>query len=135
MYFSSLEKEFETTISRIGSYIKPENRTFKISVNLDDFKGPIKPNMLADIKIQDFNQDSAVVLPSRIIQQDRQGNEYIYLIQKEGSANLVQKAIIKTGLSYKNETIIIDGLIGEEEYIDKGARSVQDGDQIELAKE
>jgi len=135
VYFSSLEKEFETKISRIGSYIKPENRTFKISINLDDFDGPIKPNMLADIKIQDFNKDTAVVLPSRIIQQDRQGNEYIYLIRKEGSANLVQKAIIKTGLSYKNETIIIDGLIGEEEYIDKGARSVQDGDQIELAKE
>ena len=134
VYFASLQKEYESTISRIGNFINPGNRTFKISISLNDFNGEVKPNMLADIKIQDFNQDIAFVLPSRIIQQDREGAEYIYLTTKKGQAVIVSKAIIKTGLSYQNETIVLDGLKGGEEYIDKGARSVQQGDQVEVAK-
>lgn len=134
VYFSSLEKEYETKINRIGSFINPGNRTFKISIDLNDFDGLVKPNMLADIKIQDFEQDTAIVLPSNVIQQDREGNEYIYLTSRKRGAVLVNKILIKTGISYQNETIVIKGLSGEEEYIDKGARSVQHGDQIEVAK-
>ena len=135
VYFSSLDKEYETTITRIGSFINPGNRTFKISINLNDFKGGVKPNMLADLKIQDFKQDTAVVLPTGIIQQDREGREYIYLTTQKGKATIVKKAVIKTGLSYKNETIVVEGLKGAEEYIDKGARSIQNGDQVEIAKQ
>ena len=134
VYFSSLDETFETRISRIGNFINPGNRTFKISIDLNDFKGNVKPNMLADIKIQDFKQDTAIVLPTSIIQQDREGSEYIYLTTKKGGATLVKKAVIKTGLSYQNETIVIKGLEGEEEYIDKGARSIQNGDQVEISK-
>ncbi len=76
VHFPSLDKNFVTTIARIGNYINPNNRTFKVNVDLNEFKENLKPNLLADLKIRDFNADTAVVVLSKIIQQDRKGNEY-----------------------------------------------------------
>jgi len=135
VFFPSLDKEYITTIARAGNFINPNNRTFKINIDLNDFKEGLKPNLLADIKIRDFVEDSAVVIPSKIIQQDRKGNEYIYLLDTQGMKKTTKKAIITTGLSYEAHTIVLSGLKGGEKYIDKGARSVQDGELVEVMKE
>lgn len=131
--FPNLHKEFETTISRNGDFINPNNRTFKVNINIDEHKDNVKPNLLADLSIRDFKQDTAVVIPSRIIQQDRQGNDYIFIIKEEGKKKLAEKMIIKTGLSYNGITLVLEGLKGGESYIDKGARSIQDNDIVEVA--
>ena len=90
--------------------------------------------MLADISILDYALDSAVVIPTKIIQEDRQSNEYVYVMSDIGGAVTVKKVVITTGMSYKGETVILEGLSGKEMYIDQGARSVQDGDVVEVAK-
>ncbi|MCB0408619.1 MAG: efflux RND transporter periplasmic adaptor subunit, partial [Flavobacteriales bacterium] len=81
VFFSSLNKEYEAKVDRTGDYINPNNRTFKIHISLNDIDAPLKPNLLADVRVQDFKNDSAVVIPSSIIQQDRTGNDYIYLLE------------------------------------------------------
>jgi len=91
VFFPTLDKEYTTQISRVGNYINPNNRTFKINIELNDFKENIKPNLLADLKIRDYKADTAVVIPSKIIQQDRQGNEYVYLVKKEGNKTSAKK--------------------------------------------
>ncbi|MCO6499960.1 MAG: efflux RND transporter periplasmic adaptor subunit [Vicingus serpentipes] len=133
--FPSLHKERITKIARVGNFINPNNRTFKINIDLNDFKEGLKPNLLADIKIRDFVEDTAIVIPSSIIQQDRQGNEYIYLMEQQGKKKTAKKTTITTGLSYQGNTIVLTGLKGGEKYIDKGARSIQDGELVESVKE
>jgi len=135
VHFPSLNKNFTTTIARIGNYINPNNRTFKVNVDLNEFKENLKPNLLADLKIRDFNADTAVVVFSKIIQQDRKGNEYIYIVKKEGNKTSAEKVNITTGLSYGKYTIVLSGLEGGKQYIDKGARSIQNGELIEVVKE
>src|SRR5690606_25639571 len=125
-------KEYEAKVDRIGNYINPGNRTFKVHVSLNDIDVDLQPNLLADIHLRDYYQDSAIVIPSSIIQQDRKGNEYVYLTHQEGNNEVVKKVILKTGVSYKNETIVLEGLKGHELFIDKGARRVQAGDIVEI---
>lgn len=132
VFFPALNKEFIAQIAYAGNYINPNNRTFKVNIDLGNFKGSLKPNLLADIKIRDFKADSAVVIFSKIIQQDRKGNEFIYVVKKKGEKNITKKIIITTGLSYQKQTIVLSGLKGDEVYIDKGARSVQNGDLVEI---
>lgn len=134
VFFPSLNKEYDAKVDRTGSYINPKNRTFKAHISLNDIKENLQPNLLADVKIRDYFQENAIVIPSKIIQQDRQGNEYVYLLKNKGAKLLVEKVIIETGLSYNNETIVISGLKGDEVYIDKGARSVQAGDEVNVLK-
>ncbi len=131
--FPNLHKKFETKIARNGDFINPNNRTFKININIDEFKENVKPNLLADLNIRDFYQDSVVVIPSKIIQQDRQGNDYIFVLKTEKEKKIAKKIIIKTGLSYNGITLVTEGLKGGEFFIDKGARSIQDADVVEVA--
>lgn len=129
--FPTIGKEYQSTVKRVADFINPTNRSFKIYIDLSNVKTDLKPNLLADISVRDFTLDTAVVLPSSIIQQDRNGNDYVYIIENQ---NKVKKVIIKPGFSYQNQTVVLEGLKGNEQYIDKGSRSVQDGDVVEVKK-
>jgi membrane fusion protein (multidrug efflux system) len=132
--FPTIGQEFQTKVKRVADFINPTNRSFKIYIDLSNIKADLKPNLLADISVRDFTLDTAVVLPSSIIQQDRNGNDYVYIIQNSSNQNVVKKVIIKPGFSYQNQTVVLEGLKGDEQYIDKGSRSVQDGDVVEVSK-
>ena len=134
VYFSSLDKSFVTSVNRSGDYINANNRTFKVRFDIDNASGELIPNMLADISILDYALDSAVVIPTKIIQEDRQSNEYVYVLSNANGEVTVKKVVITTGMSYKGETVILEGLSGKEMYIDQGARSVQEGDAVDVAK-
>ena len=136
IYFASIDKSWVTSVNRSGEYINANNRTFKVRFDIENSSKELIPNMLADIHILDYALDSAVVIPSRIIQEDRQRNEYIYVSYKNNSGNAsVKKIIIKTGMSYQGETVVLEGLTGNEMYIDLGARSVQGGDVVKVSNE
>ncbi|RMG83567.1 MAG: efflux RND transporter periplasmic adaptor subunit [Bacteroidetes bacterium] len=131
IYFPSLQKTVETTVKYAGNYINPQNRTFQITLELPNQNNEIKPNMLADIAIKDYESDSAIVIPSHLIQEDRHGNAFVYVLDQ----NKAKKINIETGKSYKNKVEILKGLNGNEILIDKGARSLQDGDEVKVVNE
>ena len=52
----------EGKIGRVGNVINKDNRTFKIQVDVKNNKKQLIPNMIAIVKIRDFEADSAVVV-------------------------------------------------------------------------
>ena len=121
-------------IERIGNYINPVNRSFEIRVNIDKNIPSLRPNSLVSMKINDFTRDQAVVLPSSIIMQDAHGHDYVYKIGKDDKGRQVaQKTRISTGASYQGKTVILEGLSPGDKIINKGARSVRDNDQVDIA--
>ena len=130
--FPAFDVSFEGQIDRVGSFIKPNNRTFKIYVDLQNHDGVMKPNLLSVLKIKDFEKDSAIVVPSAVLQQDAMGNEFLYTIQSTGNKITAKKVQVVSGMSYENETIINSGLDGDEEIILKGGRSIKDGQQVKI---
>jgi RND family efflux transporter MFP subunit len=129
----STNEEIASEITLVGNYINPNNRTFKIQVDVDNKNKSLKPNLLAMLRIKDFEQDSVVVLPETMIQQSPSGEDFVYLLQQKDGNYYVSKKLVKTGLSYKNKVMIKEGLSGNERIIDKGARSVKDGQRVVLA--
>ena len=129
----SYKESMPSKIDLIGNYINPNNRTFKIQVQVENKDEMLKPNLLAKIKIKDFSKDSTVVLRESLIQQTPAGEDFIYLLDKKGENVYAQKKIIKTGLSYDNMVMVTEGLKGGEQVIDKGSRSVKNGQRVEIA--
>lgn len=129
--FNSINRQLSSKINQVGNYINPNNRTFSIQVELENKDGLIKPNLLAILKIKDFEADSAIVISSTLIQQTPSGENFIYILDDN---NRVTKLEVKTGLSYQGKTMIISGLKGDEKIIDKGSRSVKEGQQVAIAK-
>lgn len=130
--FPSLGESVTAKVSRVGNFINPANRTFKVKVEFANPAGKYKPNQLAVLKIRDYEAENALVIPTRIVQQDRRGNDYVYTFEKVNGINRVKKVILSIGQSYNNQVEVLEGLTPEMVLIDKGAKSVQAGDAIEI---
>src|SRR5690606_41870309 len=102
------------------------NRTFKIEAFLPQ-SAKAKPNMVAVIRIKDYENKGAVTVPTNLILQDNEG-EYVFIVQN----NAAKKAYIKRGLTYQGTTELLEGLKGEEVLVEKGFWDVSENIQINI---
>lgn len=131
--FPSMNQEFETTISAIGQVINRDNRTFTVEVKVPDLPVMLKPNLVAVVKIKDFESEDAVVIPNNLIQKDSHG-DYVYIATRNSDNLVARKVPIERGKTYKNETLVIEGLEGGEELINEGFRDVSDGVNVKIVE-
>ena len=111
----------------MGHVINPENGTFKIKINLDNPDGYLKPNGMASLEIQDYINDSALVVPSQIVKKDMRG-DYLF-VNKNGKA---EKIYIEVGLSQGNKSMIKSGLKIGNEVIIEGYSEVIGGSLLDI---
>ena len=129
--FPSLGESVKARVSRVGNFINPANRTFQVKVEFNNSRGKYKPNQLAVMKIRDYKAEDAFVIPARIIQQDRSGQDYVYTY--EGTdVKRVKKLELKLGQSYDGFVQVLSGLDSSTVLIDKGSKSVQSMDAIKI---
>lgn len=122
----SLGESFETEVTSIGQVINQASRTYTLEVKLPNNTN-YKTNQVVVLQLTDYVNDDAVVIPSRIIQEDTKGN-FVYLINN----NKAKKVHIELGLSYDNHTQVVAGLNGGETIVDKGNRAVGDGSTVTI---
>lgn len=125
--FNSLDIEQEAPVTFIGQIINPENRTFKLKIDLQNESGFIKPNAVASLKIKDFYSDNAITLPSKVIKKDMRGN-FVFVV----SGINAQKKYIETGLSYNKLTHVLSGLEVGDQIIINGFNEVSNGSTIDI---
>jgi len=132
--FPSLNKQVQTTISAIGQVINPNNRTFTIEIRLPESDDLLKPNLLAVVKIKDFEANDAVVIPTNLIQTDNSG-DFVYITKQGDEVTEAEKVHVERGLTYNNETLITSGLQGNEKLIKEGFREVAEGVAVKEAEQ
>ncbi len=131
--FPSNDKTIESRISSVGQVIDEMNRTFSIEALLPLTSFTIKPNLLAIVKLKDFEEDNAVVIPSKLIQKDNKG-EFVFITEENNDELIAKKIQIQRGVTYKNYTMILEGLSGSEVLIDEGFRYVAQGSKLKIVE-
>ena len=126
--FPSINYSVNTTITRLGNFINPNNRTFKVKLGLPNSKQVLKPNMLGELNIRDYHSKKSVVIATSMIQMTPSGQEFVYIVE----GGIAKKVEITTGINYEGQIEVLSGLSGTETLIDKGARSVKDGDEVDV---
>ena len=135
IYFPVIDKTLKSRVSYVGNFIHPNNRTFKIRVNLRNNDGYLKPNFTGNLKIKDFETKSAIVLPLSLVQEDRQGQNYVYVLEfvkDEPGVYQVVKRIIKLGKAYQDNVMIESGLKAGEIIATQAARGLTEGDKVKI---
>jgi len=127
--FPSIEKEFKTRVSSVGAIINPDNRTFKVEVFLPNIP-MVKPNMISVLKIQDYENPEAVIVPSYLVLSDNRG-DYMFTVVDDKA----KKTYVKRGKTFERETEIVEGLTGTETLVDKGFREVGDNFNVNIAQQ
>lgn len=132
--FPSLDEEKQARVSLIGSTINSANRTFQVEVELTNSNGFLKPNLLAVMLIGDFSEKNAISIPIELVQQEIGGKDFVFVKKDSQEGPIAQKVYVTTGMSYKGEILIVDGLTGNEVLINEGARFISDQDPLEIQK-
>jgi membrane fusion protein, multidrug efflux system len=131
--FAQMGIKRNSTISQVGNFIKAENRTFRVRVDMSESKDLLKPNLMANIHIVDYTNPMAISVPNHVIQQSPDGRSFVFVFTESGekSEGMVSKTFVKTGYSFDGSTEVVEGLMGSELIIDKGARSVTDKQKVQ----
>ena len=131
VHFNSINTTIEASITQVGNFINPNNRSFKTRIDIKNTNNDLKANLLANIKINDFNA-SGIVIPSKFIQQDRNGNTFVYVLEAEENFLKAVKTYVKEANSYNNFSYISEGLDSKSNLVGKGARLVENGEIVKL---
>jgi RND family efflux transporter MFP subunit len=132
--FPVLHKTINTYVRQTGNFINPANRTFKVEIGIPNKGQHIKPNLTAKLKINDYTNKSALLIPQSIISENAKGQQYIYIIEdkKDNAEAIAKKIIIKTGKMQGDVIEVLDNIKSGTEIIKEGARSVKDGQTVKI---
>ena len=135
--FPSLNDSITASLTNVSRFINPTNRTFRVGVRVAA-EGMLRPNLLSIIHVRDFQKDSALVVPSRTVQEDVNGKNYVFLLENKDGKQRTKKVMVERVMDYKRNTLVVPteagntALIGAT-IIDEGAKSVADGQEVKVA--
>ena len=123
-----------TRIGRVGQFINPANRTLEITLPLPE-GSKFLPNMYASVWLEDLRLDSAVVIPSAWIQQDINGEDFVFVATGEGVERTVEKRTLSVGVGSGDQMLVESGLEMGAQVISKGASRVVQGQLVNVISE
>ena len=131
--FPVLGKKLDAKVRQTGNFINPSNRTFKVEVAVPNQDRSVKPNLTARLKINDYTNENAILIPQSIISENAKGEQFIYVVEgKEGDKAKAKQVIITTGKTQGDVIEVLEGLQDSTEIIKEGARSVKNGQTVRI---
>lgn len=132
--FPSIGQKYTSKIAQVGNFINPNNRSFKVRINLNNPRNELKANMLVDVKINDF-KNTGVVIPSALLQKDRDAKTFVFALVNDNDTYKVQKTYVSESSTYNNLSFISEGLTSNTLIVDKGARLIKAGESVILSEQ
>ncbi|CAL2090156.1 efflux RND transporter periplasmic adaptor subunit [Tenacibaculum sp. 190524A05c] len=132
--FPILGKEVHSQVRQAGNFINPANRTFKVEIGVPNKDRSIKPNLTAKLKINDYTNPNAILIPQSIISENAKGEQYVYIVENSKDKSVAKQVIIETGKTQGDIVEVTKGLASGMEIVDEGARSVKDKQEVKILK-
>ena len=128
VYLTSLGKTYIGKVRQIGNFINPNNRSFGIEVSIPNPDNLLRPNQVAKLKITDYTNKHAIVVPTGVIQEDGTSSNYVYVVQgSNGKTGTAKKTLVTVGKSSDNVTEILSGLSANDIIVVEGVNTISDG--------
>jgi RND family efflux transporter MFP subunit len=130
--FPMLAETMESKVRQTSNYINPANRSFSIEVPVSNASGNVKPNLTARLQINDYSSTNAILVPLSVLSENQDGEQYLMLaIEKDGGMQAARRTV-KTGKASGDSIEILSGLKSGDQVITAGARTVKEGQFIEI---
>jgi membrane fusion protein (multidrug efflux system) len=128
--FPDLHKEIKSVASYVSSAIDVVNRTFTVDVKLPQ-DANYHPNMIAMLKIIDYANPSAIVIPINLVQNDPTGS-FVFVAVNENGTMVAQKTLVDVGKINVGLAEITKGLKPGDKIITVGYDDLNNGDAVSL---
>ncbi|UYZ61890.1 efflux RND transporter periplasmic adaptor subunit [Hymenobacter weizhouensis] len=125
-------EDLPATVRAVSSTIDPASRTFDVELRLSGSQAArLQPNMVATVRIQNYNRPNATVLPVDLVQKDEQ-NSYVLVVSQKGSQKVAAKRVIQTGTVYNGKVEVTNGLQPGDQVISSGYQNLNEGQVVSL---
>jgi len=134
VFFPVLGEGVVTEIRQTGNFINPGNRSFSVEIPVPNKGGKVKPNLTAIAKINDYTNETAILIPQSVVSENATGDQYVYLTKPRdtGEGLVVKKSVIQLGKTQGDVVEVVSGLKAGDQIIVEGARSVRDGQAVQV---
>lgn len=126
--FPDIQKTIKNKVNVLGNVIDPLNRSFYIESKLP-IDNNFRPNLLAQVKIKDYEKKNAISIPVNLLQNDEKG-KFVYVAVMEAGKMFARKKMVSTGEFYGNNIEVLGGLAVGDILISEGYQSIYDGQLI-----
>lgn len=131
--FPDFNTEIEGKIHFTSKYINPVNRSFQTEIRLGASKVEYRANMMTVVKINDYSNPSAIVIPVSLVRESSSG-KYIYIAKEENGKLLARRQIVSVGSTYNGMVEITQGIVQGDKVITTGYTSLVEGQLIKISK-
>ncbi len=137
IFLPVLGESISTRVRQTGNFINPTNRSFSVEVPVPNQSGHIKPNLTARVRINDYTNEQALLIPPTVISENAEGEQYVYVAVNvdENGIGKAEKRVITTGKSQGNDVEVLSGIAPGEQIITEGARRIREGQEIEIIEQ
>ena len=122
--FPDMKDTINTKVAFAARVINQLNRTFRVEIMLDS-KADYNPNMITILKIADYTNEKAIVVPVSVIQKSETG-DFVF-VAKDGKA--VKKSV-KYDRVYNGKAEITSGLEVNDKLIVSGYQDLDEGELV-----
>lgn len=129
--FPSFDGIIEKNLDVVSKVIELSNRTFLVEVYIPNMDGQVRPNMIANVRINDYKQADQIVVPLNTVRQTN-GTDYVYVAEETDSGWRAVQKDVNPGLNYADMTLISEGLSAGQLLITAGYNDISDGDLITI---
>lgn len=115
-------------IGLISQSINASSRGFTAEIKLPS-NNKLKPNQIAQVKIQDYAASQIIAVPVNMVQSDEKG-KYVYVMEKNGEKLIARRKTIITGESYEGSIEVKSGLVAGEQLVTEGYQTLYEGQLV-----
>ena len=127
--FPDLNKEITTKVTYVSKSINPTTRTFSVECMLPP-GADYRANMVAILKIVDYQAPNAVTVPVNLIQNAEDG-DFVLVAEKTGEKSATAKKVkVVTGNNYGGNMEVKSGLKKGDFVISTGFQEINNGETV-----
>jgi RND family efflux transporter MFP subunit len=125
-------EEMSSTVRTVSRTINPTSRTFQVELRpTSENAKQLRPNMVATVRIQNYDRPNATVVPVDLVQKDEQ-NSYVYVVEQKNGKKVAAKRIIQIGNTYNGKVEVTSGLQQNDQVISAGYQNLNEGQVVSL---
>lgn len=121
-------QEFKGEVIRISPVIDPTTGTFRVTAQVEDPAGIVKPGLFGRVDIlHDVRKNVPVIPRSALIREDEQ--TFVFVVGEDGNA--IRRSI-RTGYERNGQVEVVEGVSEGESVVTAGKGSLSDGSKVEV---
>jgi membrane fusion protein, multidrug efflux system len=120
--------EYNSSISLMNRAIGLNSRSVITEAKIP-YNQSVHINQVAEVRIKDYSNPSAIVVPLTVLQTDEKG-KYVYVIAIENGKKIAKKKTVQVGEIYGDNIEVKGGLNVGDQVITEGYQSLYEGQLI-----